>query len=165
MTAPCRWPNAFGSAAPPRIRSRTTPQASLASPSRAVSRAGVPRRRGRASYPAALLLDEPSNHLDVLSIRWLEKFLRDFPGPVLVISHDHRFLDNVVTTILDVDYQTVRSYPGNYTAFLEAKQAERDRRLSDITAREREIAHHQKFVDRFKAKASKARQAQSKVRM
>ncbi|HEX9579739.1 MAG TPA: ABC-F family ATP-binding cassette domain-containing protein [Gemmatimonadales bacterium] len=118
-----------------------------------------------ASDPAALLLDEPSNHLDILSIRWLEKFLRDFAGPVLVISHDHRFLDNVVTTILDVDYQTVQSYPGNYTDFLEAKRAERERRMSDIAAREREIAHHQKFVDRFRAKASKARQAQSKLRM
>jgi len=79
-----------------------------------------------ASDPDILLLDEPSNHLDILSIRWLEKFLRDFPGPVLVISHDHRFLDNVVTAILDVDYETVRSYAGNYTAFLDAKRAERD---------------------------------------
>ena len=118
-----------------------------------------------ASGPDVLLLDEPSNHLDILSIRWLEKFLRDFPGAVLVISHDHRFLDNVVTTILDVDYETVTTYPGNYTAFLEAKVAERERRVAEMAAREREIAHHQKFVDRFKAKASKARQAQSKVRM
>jgi ATPase subunit of ABC transporter with duplicated ATPase domains len=118
-----------------------------------------------ASGPDVLLLDEPSNHLDILSIRWLEKFLREFPGSVLVISHDHRFLDNVVTTILDVDYETVTSYPGNYTAFLEAKRAERERRVAEIAAREREIAHHQKFVDRFRAKASKARQAQSKVRM
>jgi ATPase subunit of ABC transporter with duplicated ATPase domains len=118
-----------------------------------------------ASDPDALLLDEPSNHLDILSIRWLEKFLRDFAGTVLVISHDHRFLDNVATTILDVDYETVLSYPGNYTDFLAAKEAERERRVNDIAAREREIAHHQKFVDRFRAKASKARQAQSKVRM
>ncbi|MBS1241879.1 MAG: ATPase component of transporter with duplicated ATPase domain [Gemmatimonadetes bacterium] len=118
-----------------------------------------------ASTPDILLLDEPSNHLDILSIRWLETFLRDFPGAVLVISHDHRFLDNVATTILDVDYETVTVYPGNYTDFLEAKEEERDRRVTDIAAREREIAHHQKFVDRFKAKASKARQAQSKLRM
>jgi ATPase subunit of ABC transporter with duplicated ATPase domains len=118
-----------------------------------------------AGAPDALLLDEPSNHLDILSIRWLEKFLRDFAGVVLVISHDHRFLDNVATTILDVDYETVLSYPGTYTDFLAAKRAERDRRVADIAAREREIAHHQKFVDRFRAKASKARQAQSKARM
>ena len=118
-----------------------------------------------AGSPDALLLDEPSNHLDILSIRWLEKFLRDFPGAVLVISHDHRFLDNVATTILDVDYQTVTAYPGNYSDFLESKVAERERRETDIASRRREIAQHQQFVDRFRAKASKARQAQSKVRM
>jgi ATPase subunit of ABC transporter with duplicated ATPase domains len=118
-----------------------------------------------ASTPDILLLDEPSNHLDILSIRWLEKFLREFPGAVLVISHDHRFLDNVVTHILDIDYETVTWYPGNYTAFLDAKRAERERRVAENAAREREIAHHQQFVDRFRAKASKARQAQSRLRM
>jgi len=118
-----------------------------------------------ASQPDVLLLDEPTNHLDVLSIRWLELFLRDFSGPVVVISHDHRFLDNVATTILDVDYETILPYRGNYSAFLEAKEAEHQRRERDLSAREREISHHQKFVDRFRAKASKARQAQSKVRM
>ncbi len=118
-----------------------------------------------AGDPDALLLDEPTNHLDILSIRWLETFLRDFVGPVVVISHDHRFLDNVCTDILDVDYQTVTEYSGNYTEFMLAKQRERDRREKEITKREMEIAHHQKFVDRFRAKASKARQAQSKVRM
>jgi ATPase subunit of ABC transporter with duplicated ATPase domains len=118
-----------------------------------------------AGAPDVLLLDEPTNHLDILSIRWLEMFLRDFAGPVVVISHDHRFLDNVTTHILDVDYESVLLYHGNYTTFLDAKQAERERREKGIAAREREIAHHQKFVDRFRAKASKARQAQSKVRM
>lgn len=118
-----------------------------------------------ASAPDALLLDEPTNHLDILSIRWLETFLRDFKGTVVVVSHDHRFLDNVCTTILDVDYETVLAYPGNYGDFQEAKQSERDRREKDLDARERDIAHHQKFVDRFRAKASKARQAQSKLRM
>ena len=118
-----------------------------------------------ASAPDVLLLDEPTNHLDILSIRWLEKFLHAFSGPVVVISHDHRFLDNVTTRILDVDYGTVQLYRGNYTAFLEAKVAERERREKEIEGREREIAHHQEFVDRFKAKASKARQAQSKMRV
>ena len=118
-----------------------------------------------SSSPDVLLLDEPTNHLDILSIRWLEKFLRDFDGPVVVVSHDHRFLDNVCTYILDVDYQTVLRYPGNYTAFTVAKREERDRREKDIASRERDIARHQKFVDRFRAKASKARQAQSKLRL
>ena len=118
-----------------------------------------------ASAPDALLLDEPTNHLDIVSIRWLEKFLRGFRGPVVVISHDHRFLDNVATHILDIDYETVIGYPGNYTRFLGAKAAERERREKEIAVREREIAHHRKFVDRFRAKASKARQAQSKLRL
>ena len=118
-----------------------------------------------ASAPDALLLDEPTNHLDILSIRWLEKFLLGFSGPVVVISHDHRFLDNVATQILDIDYEAVLGYPGNYSRFLGAKAGERKRREKAIVLREREIAHHQRFVDRFRAKASKARQAQSRVRM
>ncbi len=117
-----------------------------------------------ASTPDVLLLDEPTNHLDILSIRWLEKFMREFAGPLVVISHDHRFLDSVSTHILDVDYETVTLYTGNYSAFLEAKRAERERREKDIASRGKEIEHHQKFVDRFRAKASKARQAQSKLR-
>jgi ATPase subunit of ABC transporter with duplicated ATPase domains len=118
-----------------------------------------------ASAPDVLLLDEPTNHLDIVSIRWLEKFLRDFPGPVVVISHDHQFLDSVATNILDVDYEQVTLYKGNYTAFLAEKLAERERREKEIEGRQKEIAHHQKFVDRFRAKASKARQAQSKLRL
>ncbi len=118
-----------------------------------------------AAAPDVLLLDEPTNHLDIISIRWLETFLQEFAGPVVVISHDHRFLDNVVTRILDVDYETVGLYKGNYTEFVDAKREERERREKDIENRLKEIAHHREFVDRFKAKASKARQAQSKLRM
>jgi ATPase subunit of ABC transporter with duplicated ATPase domains len=110
-----------------------------------------------AGSPDVLLLDEPTNHLDILSIRWLEKFLRDFPGPAVI--------NNISTHILDVDYQTVTMYGGNYDDFLRGKQEERDRREKEIASREREIAHHQQFVDRFRAKASKARQAQSKLRL
>ncbi|HSR41426.1 MAG TPA: ABC-F family ATP-binding cassette domain-containing protein, partial [Longimicrobiales bacterium] len=118
-----------------------------------------------AANPDVLLLDEPTNHLDILSIRWLEKFLQDFVGPVVVISHDHRFLDNVSTHILDVDYRTVTLYHGSYTDFVQAKKDERERREKEIETRRKEIAHHQEFVDRFRAKASKARQAQSKLRL
>ena len=117
-----------------------------------------------AGDPDALLLDEPTNHLDILAIRWLETWLRDYPGMLVVISHDHRFLDNVATRILDVDYETVQLYTGDYTAFLKAKVGERERREKEIAKREREIAHHQQFVERFRAKATKARQAVSKQR-
>ena len=84
---------------------------------------------------------------------------------MVVISHDHRFLDNVATHILDVDYETITMYPGDYSRFLQSKEEERERREKEIASREKEIAHHQKFVDRFRAKASKARQAQSKLRL
>ncbi len=118
-----------------------------------------------AGGPDVLLLDEPTNHLDILSIRWLEKFLQDFAGPVVVISHDHRFLDNVCTHILDVDYQTVTLYHGNYTRFQQQKVSDRERREKEIEGRQKEIAHHQQFIDRFRAKNTKARQAQSKLRL
>ncbi|HEY0553905.1 MAG TPA: ATP-binding cassette domain-containing protein, partial [Thermoanaerobaculia bacterium] len=119
-----------------------------------------------ASDPGVLLLDEPTNHLDILSIRWLEKFLVDaYKGTAIVISHDHRFLDNICTHIVDVDYETMILYPGNYNAFLSAKTGNRDRKEAEIGKREAEIARHKEFVDRFKAKATKARQAQSKMKM
>ena len=118
-----------------------------------------------ASNPDALLLDEPTNHLDILSIRWLEKFLNDFPGLAVVISHDHRFLDNVATHILDVDYDTVTLYPGNYGDFMAAKVSHRERQQTLLERQEKKIAEHQAFVDRFRAKATKARQAQSKLRL
>src|SRR6185436_15696489 len=83
----------------------------------------------------------------------------------IVISHDHRFLDNVCTHIADVDYETILLYPGNYAAFTAAKVAERDRKEAEIEKREKQIADHQAFVDRFRAKATKARQAQSKIKL
>jgi len=118
-----------------------------------------------AAEPDALLLDEPTNHLDILSIRWLEKFLIGFAGCAVVISHDHRFLDNVVTHVLDVDYETITLYRGDYSHFARAKVEERERKESEIEKREAEIAHHKEFVDRFRAKASKARQAKSKMKL
>jgi len=117
-----------------------------------------------AADPGCLLLDEPTNHLDILSIRWLEKFLATYQGCAVVISHDHRFLDNVCTHILDIDYETVTLYPGNYTSFTTAKVEERNRKEGEIARQEKKIASHKAFADRFRAKATKARQAQSKLK-
>ena len=117
-----------------------------------------------ASNPDVLLLDEPTNHLDILSIRWLETFLTEFRGCVMVVSHDHRFLNNVSTHIVDVDYERVTLYTGNYAAFEEQKRSHRERQEAEIGKREKEIADHRAFIDRFKAKATKARQAQSRVK-
>jgi ATPase subunit of ABC transporter with duplicated ATPase domains len=114
--------------------------------------------------PDLLLLDEPTNHLDILTIRWLEKFLAGFPGCAVVISHDHRFLDNVATHILDVDYETVTLYTGNHRRFLEEKQATRERMESEATRQQELIDEKKAFVERFRAKATKARQAQSRAK-
>jgi ATPase subunit of ABC transporter with duplicated ATPase domains len=114
--------------------------------------------------PDALLLDEPTNHLDILSIRWLEKFLAGYRGAALVVSHDQRFLDNVVTHILDVDYETVTEYAGNYSAFAVEKAAVRQRKEGEIARAEKIIAEKRAFVDRFGAKATKAKQAQSRLK-
>ena len=118
-----------------------------------------------AAKPDALLLDEPTNHLDIVSIRWLEKFLQGYEGIAVVVSHDHRFLDNVCNQIVDVDYETAILYPGNYSAFDRAKHAHRERMEAEQERLEKKIADHQAFVDRFRAKATKARQAQSKVKL
>jgi ATPase subunit of ABC transporter with duplicated ATPase domains len=117
-----------------------------------------------ASLPDVLLLDEPTNHLDILSIRWLERFLADFKGTALMVSHDHRFLDNIATHIVDVDYETIKAYPGNYRTFTRAKREDRARREKEIQKREAQIADQRAFVERFRAKATKARQAQSKLK-
>jgi ATPase subunit of ABC transporter with duplicated ATPase domains len=114
--------------------------------------------------PDALLLDEPTNHLDILSIRWLEKFLAGYRGVALVISHDQRFLDNVVTHVLDVDYGTITEYPGNFTSFVVEKAAARARKEASIARAEKIVADKRAFVERFGAKASKAKQAQSRLK-
>jgi ATPase subunit of ABC transporter with duplicated ATPase domains len=114
--------------------------------------------------PDVLLLDEPTNHLDILSIRWLEKFLAGYQGCAIVISHDQRFLDNVATHILDVDYGTITLYTGNYSAFFREKAAVRERKEGEIARAEAQIAEKKAWVERFGAKATKARQAQSRLK-
>ncbi len=117
-----------------------------------------------AGNPDILLLDEPTNHLDILSIAWLETFLLKYKGCAIVVSHDHRFLDTVCTHTVDVDYERVTLYTGNYSAFAKAKVDDRIRMEKEIDKRQKEIDDHHKFIDRFKAKATKARQAQSKMK-
>ena len=117
-----------------------------------------------ASEPDLLLLDEPTNHLDIVSIQWLEKFLHGFKGCTVVVSHDRRFLDNICTHTIDIDYELATLYTGNFTRFEASKDEERERKQAEIQKREREIADHKAFIDRFKAKATKARQANSKMK-
>jgi ATPase subunit of ABC transporter with duplicated ATPase domains len=117
-----------------------------------------------ASAPDLLLLDEPTNHLDIVSIAWLEGFLKGFTGCVITVSHDRRFLDSVCTRILDVDYERVTLYKGDYEDFERLKEEDRQRLEAEISKREHQISQHKAFVERFKAKPTKARQAQSKVK-
>lgn len=116
--------------------------------------------------PDILLLDEPTNHLDIMTIAWLEQYLKnDFKGLLVFVSHDLKFLNNVATHVLDIDYGEIREYVGSYKNFLIKKQEIAEQKLREKKTLEDKIAHMQKFVDRFKAKASKARQAQSKMKM
>jgi ATP-binding cassette subfamily F protein 3 len=111
-----------------------------------------------------LLLDEPTNHLDLDAVVWLEEWLKRYDGTLLVISHDREFLDNVTTHILHLHDGTAKLYAGNYTDF-ERQRAEHLRQQQIAHDKEQaERAHLQKFIDRFKAKASKAKQAQSRVK-
>jgi ATP-binding cassette subfamily F protein 3 len=111
-----------------------------------------------------LLLDEPTNHLDLDALVWLEGWLQRYAGTLVVISHDREFLDAVTRVTLHVDQGRVQRYGGNYTAF-ETMRAERQAQAAAAFSRQQErIAHLQRFIDRFRAKATKARQAQSRVK-
>lgn len=111
-----------------------------------------------------LLLDEPTNHLDLDAIIWLEKWLQEYPGTLLVISHDREFLDNTVTNILHFRDKQLHFYKGNFSSFEDQAAAAMNLQQATYTKQQAQIAHLQSFIDRFKAKASKARQAQSRVK-
>jgi ATPase subunit of ABC transporter with duplicated ATPase domains len=116
--------------------------------------------------PDIMLLDEPTNHLDIISIVWLEEFLKtSFKGLLIFISHDRSFLNNTSTNILDLDYDTVSDYPGNYDKFCFAKEERLRLKQSELKNQEKRIDALQGFVDRFGAKASKATQAASRQKM
>ncbi len=111
-----------------------------------------------------LLLDEPTNHLDLDAVLWLEQWLRAYPGTLLLISHDRDFLDNVVDRVANVENNTITLYRGGYSEF-ERQRAERLAQQQALHERQqREVAHMRAFVDRFRAKATKARQAQSRLK-
>ena len=112
-----------------------------------------------------LLLDEPTNHLDLPAILWLERWLQRYEGILLVISHDRDFLDQVCTRIAHIEHLQIRLFTGNYSQF-EAQRAEQLAQQQALyTRQQKDIAHIQSYVDRFRYKASKARQAQSRLKM
>lgn len=111
-----------------------------------------------------LLLDEPTNHLDLEAVLWLEAWLQTYPGIYLLISHDREFLDQTVKVILHLENQEVKRYTGNYSRFERLLAMQRAEQQAALEKQTRERAHIQSFVDRFRAQATKARQAQSRIK-
>jgi len=115
--------------------------------------------------PAELmLLDEPTNHLDLDALVWLEAWLKRYPGMLIVISHDREFLDAITQVTLHLDNAKLTRYGGNYTTFEEMRAERMAQQQASYEKQQERIAHLQKFIDRFKAKATKAKQAQSRVK-
>ncbi len=111
-----------------------------------------------------LLLDEPTNHLDLDAVLWLEEWLRAYPGALLLISHDRDFLDTVVHHVVLLERQALKVYAGNYSDFEAQRAQELAGQQAAFARQQREVAQIQRFVDRFRAKATKARQAQSRLK-
>ncbi len=114
--------------------------------------------------PSLLLLDEPTNHLDLPSIQWIEKYLESYEGAIIVVSHDRYFIDNTVKTVVEVAQQNLHIYAGNYQFYLEEKALRSEIQKGAFENQQSKIRQTERFIDRFKAKASKARQVQSRVK-
>jgi ATP-binding cassette subfamily F protein 3 len=114
--------------------------------------------------PDLLMLDEPTNHLDLESLQWFQEYLRQYPGAILLISHDRAFLNQLTNQIWELRQRKLIRYRGNYDDYLVQREAGEVQLLAAYKNQQREIAHHMEFVERFRAKASKAAQAQSKLK-
>ncbi len=114
--------------------------------------------------PAILLLDEPTNHLDLPSIQWVEKYIANYENAVVVVSHDRQFLDNVCNTTVEVANTKLNYYPGNYSFFVEEKALRNEIQKGAYENQQAQIRQTERFIERFKAKATKARQVQSRVK-
>jgi len=112
-----------------------------------------------------LLLDEPTNHLDLDAVIWLERWLKSYQGTLILISHDRDFLDPVVDKIIHIEQQNMFEYTGNYSSFERQRATRLAQQQATYESQQQRVAHLQSFIDRFKAKASKAKQAQSRVKM
>ena len=111
-----------------------------------------------------LLLDEPTNHLDLDALVWLEAWLKRYEGTMIVISHDREFLDAVTNVTMHIDNAQITRYGGNYSKFEDLRAQQLELQQASFSKQQEKIAHLKKFIDRFKAKASKAKQAQSRVK-
>ncbi len=114
--------------------------------------------------PSLLLLDEPTNHLDLPSIQWIENYLTNYEGAIIVVSHDRQFLDNTINTIVEVSGGKLNLYSGNYSFYLEEKELRKEIQRGAYENQQAKIRQTEKFIERFKAKASKSNQVQSRVK-
>ena len=114
--------------------------------------------------PSLLMLDEPTNHLDLPSIEWVENYLRNYEGAVIVVSHDRTFLDNVSSKIVEVSMGQLTTYEGNYSFYLEEKELRKEIQNNAYENQQSKIRQTERFIERFKAKATKAKQVQSRVK-
>lgn len=113
--------------------------------------------------PDYMLLDEPSNHLDIVSIRWLENYLiNTYAGTLILVSHDHDLINNICNKILDIDYGEIREYTGNYDKFLSQKQQIEEIKLAEYQNKSKQLEKARRFIERFRASATRSRQALSR---
>jgi ATP-binding cassette subfamily F protein 3 len=136
-------------------------------PARALSGGWIMRAhlaRLLVMQPDLLLLDEPTNHLDLESLQWFQEYLRGYPGAIVMISHDREFLNQLVGSIFEIAHSKLVRYRGNWDSYVEQKAAREEQQLAAYKNQQKEIAALQLFADRFRAKASKASQAQSKLK-
>ncbi|MBP5645762.1 MAG: ABC-F family ATP-binding cassette domain-containing protein [Bacteroidales bacterium] len=115
--------------------------------------------------PDFLLLDEPTNHLDIESIQWLENFLQTYPGAVVLVSHDRTFLDNITKRTIEISARRIYDYKCPYSEYVVQMQERRASQMAHLTAQQREVAQIEAFIERFRYKATKAKQVQSRIKM
>jgi ATP-binding cassette subfamily F protein 3 len=136
-------------------------------PARALSGGWIMRAhlaRLLVMQPDLLLLDEPTNHLDLESLQWFQEYLRSYPGAIVMISHDREFLNQLVGSIVEIAHSKLVRYRGDWDSYVEQKAAREEQQLAAYKNQQKEIAALQLFADRFRAKATKASQAQSKLK-
>ncbi|RYD47600.1 MAG: ABC-F family ATP-binding cassette domain-containing protein, partial [Verrucomicrobiaceae bacterium] len=117
--------------------------------------------------PDLLMLDEPTNHLDLLSLLWLQRYLLNYSGAILMISHDRDFMDSIIETVIEIDPDAAQliSYTGNYSAFLDQRDKRYELQVQAYRNQNKEIEAHQEFIERFRQVGSKAAQVQSRIKL
>lgn len=115
--------------------------------------------------PGLLLLDEPTNHLDIESIQWLEEYLKSFSGAVIVVSHDRAFLDNVTNRTIEISMGRIYDFKTSYSGYVELRESMREQQQAAYSNQQRQLADIERFIERFRYKATKARQVQSKMKL